>query len=100
MENRQTAMIVTIVAVVICGCPGLLSLCMGAMFAVISQIPNADIDVFGSSDPGTALGAGIGMVCAGVLFVAIPAAIGFFTLRKKPAAAGFANPNEPLPPAI
>jgi hypothetical protein len=84
MDKRNTSIIATVAATVLCGCPGLFSLCMGAMFAIVSQIPGADIDVFGSSDPTSALYTGIGALCGGLLLIAIPVAVGFFTLRKKP----------------
>ena len=84
MDKRTTGIVATVAAALLCGCPGLFSLCMGAMFAVISQVPGADIDVFGSSDPTSALYTGIGALCGGVLLIIVPVAVGFFTLRKKP----------------
>ncbi len=104
MKDRNTAIIATVVAAVLCGCPGLLSLCFGLMFAVVSQIPGADINIFNSNDPTTALASGIGMLCVGIVFVAIPIVVGFILLRKKPAAATSIvdvppPPDEPIPPA-
>ncbi len=80
--NRNTALIVTGVATLLCGCPGLLACFTGTMFAVISQIPGADIDMMGSSDPQSALAFGIGALCLGVIFVVIPIVVGFVTLRN------------------
>jgi hypothetical protein len=61
-------------------------------------VPGAEIDVFGNQDPRSALLAGLGSLCLGVLFVAIPVVVGFLTLRNRrpplPAV------DEPLPPAI
>ena len=82
--NRQTGIIATVVAAVLCGCPGLLGCFGGAITAGASQVPGAQIDVFGSSDPQTALLTGIGTVCVSLVLIAIPIAVGFFTLRKKP----------------
>ena len=98
MDKRTTGIVATIATALLCGCPGLFSLCFGAFFAVISQIPGADIDVFGSNDPAQALTTGLLMFCGGVLFVAIPVVVGVLMLRKKPAAAPVSD--EPLPPAI
>lgn len=98
MDKKTTGIIATVAAVLLCGCPGLSSLCIGALMAVTSQIPGAEIDIFGSSDPGSALGTGIGMFCGGVIFVAIPIVIGFLMLRKKPE--DTVGLDEPLPPAI
>lgn len=100
--NRKTAIILTIVAAVLCGCPGLFGMCLGAISAVASFIPGAQIDIFGSSDPSSALLWGIGSLCGGVIFVAIPVVLGLVTLRKKKgeaAAEPVLPPSEPLPPA-
>ena len=84
MNNRNTGMIATIAAAVLCGCPGLFALFWGSLAAVVSFMPGADINIGGSSDPRTALFSGLGTLCVGILFLAIPVAVGFFTLRKKP----------------
>jgi hypothetical protein len=98
MENRQAGIIATVVTALLCGCPGLFSICFGAIMAFVSFIPGADIDIGGSSDPMAALVSGLGALCIGVVFVAIPIAVGFFMLRKKPAESFVSD--EPLPPAI
>ena len=98
MDKRQTGIIATLVTVLLCGCPGLISLCMGAMFALISFVPNADIDVFGSQDPKSALTFGVGALCLGIVLVAIPAVLAYVTLRKKKTATPV-NFSEPIPPA-
>jgi hypothetical protein len=84
--NRNTAMIVTGATALLCGCPGLVSACMGLMFAVVSFVPGADIDMMGSSDPQSALTFGIGGLCVGLILIVIPVVVGFLTLRNKPAA--------------
>ena len=83
MENRKVAIIVTIIAVALCGCPGLIAVFWGLIAAIVSFVPNADINIGGSSDPTTALVTGLGSCCLGLVFIAIPIAVGFFTLRKK-----------------
>ena len=104
MDKRNTGIIATVAAALLCGCPGLASLCFGAMFAVTSQIPGAEIDMFGSNDPAQALNYGIGGICVGIVFVIIPIVVGFLMLRKKPGAAPVPSspppPDEPVPPAI
>ena len=77
MDKRTTGIIATLITVVVCGCPGLFALCMGAMFAVISFIPGADININGSSDPKDALTFGVVAICAGIIFVLIPTIVGF-----------------------
>jgi hypothetical protein len=98
MDKRTTGIVATIATALLCGCPGLFGLCFGAFFAVISQIPGADIDVYGSNDPTQALTTGLLMFCGGVLLVAIPVVVGVLMLRNKPAPPPVSD--EPLPPAI
>ena len=96
MDTKTKGIVSTIAAVVLCGCPGLFLCFFGAMSTFVSAIPGADIDVGGSSDPAAATAMGIGALCLSLIFIAIPIAVGFFTLRKKPEAV---ITNEPLPPA-
>jgi hypothetical protein len=81
--DRNTGLIVTIVTAVICGCPGMFSCFWGLLASVVSFIPGADIDIGGSSDPTAALFAGLGAACLGLVFIAIPVAVWFFTVRGK-----------------
>lgn len=96
MDTKTKGIVSTIAAVVLCGCPGLFLCFFGAMSTFVSAIPGADIDVGGSSDPAAATAMGIGALCLSLIFIAIPIAVGYFTLRKKPEAV---SSNEPLPPA-
>ena len=104
MDKRTTGIIATIVTALLCGCPGLFALCFGLISASASFIPGAEIDVFGSNDPQSALYMGIGALCLGILFVAIPVVVGVLTLRKRPEpASSLETPQpptteEPLPP--
>jgi hypothetical protein len=103
MDKRTTGIIVTLVAVLLCGCPGLFALCFGSLSAVVSFVPGADINIGGSSDPAAALTMGLVALCLGLLFVAIPVVVGFLTLRNRPSAATttppYQGPGDPLPPA-
>jgi len=94
-NNRNTGIIATIVAVVLCGCPGLFAFCWGSISALVSFVPGADINIGGSSDPTSALLAGLGSLCVGVLFIAVPVAVGYFMLRKKPEAVETSTPTPP-----
>lgn len=93
MNDRNRGMIALVAAVLLCGCPGLLAMCWGGMAAVISFIPGADINIGGSGDPAAALSSGLGALCLGILLLAIPVAVGFFALRRKPGSGG---PDLPL----
>lgn len=85
MEKRTVGIVATIVTALLCGCPGLFSLCWGLITASVSFMPGADINIGGSSDPTTAMITGLGACCGGILFIAIPIAVGFFMLRNKAA---------------
>jgi hypothetical protein len=98
MDKRTVGIIATLAAVLLCGCPGLLSVFMGALFAVVSFVPNANIDIGGSNDPQAALAFGSVALCLGIFFIIIPIVVGILTLRKKPAAVTTPVSNEPLPP--
>lgn len=96
MDQKTTGIILTVVSVLLCGCPGLGGLCFGAIMAVAGLVPGADIDIFGSSDPQSALITGVITLCVGILFIAIPVVVGYLTLRKKPEDSF----DEVIPPAI
>ena len=82
MEKRTGGLIATIVTILLCGCPGLFAACYGAMAAIASFIPDAEIDMFGSSDPTIALVTGGTAFCVGIIFIIIPVMVGFVTLRR------------------
>lgn len=98
MDKKQVGLIATIATALCCGCPGLFSICWGAIAAVASFVPDANIDIGGSNDPQTALFTGIASLCGGIIFLAIPIVVGVLTLRKKPEEA-VAVSSEPVPPA-
>ncbi|HAX71694.1 MAG TPA: hypothetical protein PK152_21005 [Anaerolineales bacterium] len=95
MNNKTTGIIATIAAVVLCACPGLFMCFFGSTSLMASMAPGADIDVMGSNDPASAATMGFVMLCMSFIFIAIPFAVGFFTLRKKP---DVIASDEPLPP--
>ena len=90
MNNKNTGLIATIAAVVLCGCPGLFMCLFGALTA-------AGRGTFNSSSMPPAVG--LVLICVALIFILIPVGVGFFTLRKKPEAAPAASNNDPLPPA-
>lgn len=97
MNNRNTGLIATIAAAVLCGCPGLFLCIFGAVTATGNMPYTTELN--GVSNSGVMPAAyGYGMLCVSLLFILIPVVIGVVTLRKKPAAAVPVS-NEPLPPA-
>ncbi len=100
MEKRTVGIVATVLTILLCGCPGLFALCWGAITVPATFMPNAQIDVFGSSDPNTAMMYGIGAFCLGVLAVAIPVVVGILTLRKPKTPPPAQFPSNPIPPAL
>ncbi|GAB4464625.1 MAG: hypothetical protein Kow0070_26550 [Anaerolineales bacterium] len=73
--NRNTGIIATIAAVVLCGCPGLF-LCL---FGAITATGNGTFN-----DQSLSPTVGVVLVCLSLILILIPVGVGFFTLRKKP----------------
>lgn len=76
MNNRNNAIIATVAATVLCGCPGLFVCLFGALTAAGQGTFNdAPLDPT------------VGFVLVGIslILLLIPAAVGVFTLRKKSA---------------
>jgi len=96
MNDRNTSLIATIAAVVLCGCPGLFGLCFGLTSLFASFVPGAEIDVFGSSDPQSAMAMGLTTLCISIIFIAIPIVVWSVTRRRE---AARLSDNEPFPPA-
>jgi len=100
VDKRSTGIIATVATVLLCGLPGLLSLCIGLVTAGVGFIPGAEIDMFGSNEPRSALFTGLGLLCLGVIGVAIPVAVGIVTLRKRSVPEPEPLSDEPIPPPI
>jgi hypothetical protein len=96
MDKRTTGIVLTVVSVLLCGCPGLVGLCGGLMFAAVSFVPGADIDIVGRNDPRSAFITGVIGLCLGIILIAIPVVVGYLTLGRKQET----NFNEPIPPAL
>lgn len=85
MNNKNTGIIATVAAALLCGCPGLFLCIFGAVTATGSMPYNTEVNGVSSSGilPSSY---GFAMLCFALLFILIPVGVGFFTLRKKPAA--------------
>jgi membrane protein implicated in regulation of membrane protease activity len=98
-EKKTGAIIGTVVAIALCGLPGLCLLCPGgiAVLAGWANYSNVGFDL----QPGY----GAIFLCLSVIFIAIAVVVPILTLRKKKPApeAALAEdvlpPQEPLPPA-
>jgi len=96
MNNRTAAVIITIVAVLLCACPGLAAFCWG----LASFVDYAGGFGIFATNQNTYLSYIFGGVCGGVVLILIAAVVSFLVLRKKKEAPLPPSPDEPLPPAI
>lgn len=88
--NRTTAIILTLAAILLCGCPGLMS-CVVSVYAFtltpqnmiqLMQANGFDVTTIGSPD--TALWFGrLAWGVIALILIAIPVIVGLITLRKK-----------------
>ena len=91
-KSKTGAIIGTIVAALLCGCPGL-GLCLFGVYAATGAMPDF-YSGYGKM-PGWI---GFVALCLSLVFIAIPIVVGVLTLRKKPAPMPEPTPVEPLPP--
>lgn len=84
MNNRTTGIIVTVIAVLLFGCPGLICLCSGVTAAIFGLSGDPYYYAGLDANPGSVLISGLSIICLSVILIAIPVLVGFFTLRRKP----------------
>jgi hypothetical protein len=97
--SRNTNMIATLVATVLCGCPGLFGLCFGISYLFAGFTPGAEINIFGNTSPDSATGMGVVFLCVSLIALAMPLIIWFATRRKGTIARLEQDRDEPIPPA-
>jgi hypothetical protein len=100
MKNRTTAIVLTVLAILLCGCPGI-ALCLAGIFTIAGLMPYT-ATLNGSSTSGTApTWLGFVGLCLAIIFIAIAVVVPVLTLRKKKdeVAVEGLPPQEPLPPA-
>jgi hypothetical protein len=98
--NRTVSIAVTVITALCCGCMALMSCIFGGMIA--GGVPfNQELNGVSSVQTYPPM-VGYSLICVSVILLIIPIAVGFFTLRNKPAAAVSPvaqNYNGPIPPA-
>ena len=101
MEKKTVGIIATIVAVFLCGCPGLCLFLFGAIAATGRMPYTSDFPYTSNfSNPySETVPSYLGFIglCLALIFIAVPIVVGVLTLRNKPEKV--ASFNEPLPPA-
>jgi hypothetical protein len=93
--NRTTAIVITVVSALLCACPGLALIALGAMAAFGSQVPEVMAQNTNTPEE-VLLGSGM-FICFGAVLILIPVIVGVLSIR-------FAKPSEPrvdgpIPPA-
>ncbi|MCX6070879.1 MAG: hypothetical protein NTU91_08490 [Chloroflexi bacterium] len=93
MDKRTLGIILTVVTVLFCGCPGLFICLFGGLTA--AGLGTYTTDVLGTTGVGELpTGSGYGMLCGGLILIAIPIVIGVVMLRKPKAV----PPTDIVPP--
>jgi hypothetical protein len=97
--NRTVGIVLTIITVLCCACPGLAFCFAGA--AVAAGVPVTTTLGGVSSSQSYPPMYGIALICLSVILILIPIAVGFFTLRNKPAPvqSPMIPPDQQVPPA-
>jgi uncharacterized membrane protein len=93
-ENKTWAIVGTVAAILLCGCPGL-TLCVFGIWAATGTMTDFNYGY-------TPSWIGFAMLCVAIIFVAIAVVVPILLLRKKKPAAPSVEvlpPQEPLPPA-
>jgi hypothetical protein len=94
MMTKTTAIVITVVTALLCGCPGLALAALGVMAAFGSQVPEVMAQNTGTPQEAL-LGAGI-FICFGGILILVPVIVGVLSIRyAKPSEPGI---NEPMPP--
>lgn len=97
MKDRTLAVIITVVVILLCGCPGLAFLCFGITDFIDHYTLNSYI--FGIYSQTAANFWGVLGICGGIFFIAIAVVVSILVLRRKNSTPP-PPPNEPIPPTI
>ncbi len=102
MKDRTLAVIITVLVVILCGCPGLLFLCNG-LLALVEIISNYQVQIigYGYNAPYWLAAS----ACVGIVAILVTVLVSYFVLRQRketppPPSQPPIPPEEPLPPTI
>ena len=80
--NQKTGLILTIVTLILCGLPGMLTILGGIFVAGFGFLADkAQLKLDTNLDKLSVIGSGLGGVCLGLILIAIPIATWFWTKR-------------------
>jgi hypothetical protein len=94
MDKKTVGIVLTVISVLLCGCPGLFFCLFGV--GVLTGIGTWTTNDQVGSIPSNY---GLPILCVGALFIIIPFIVGFFLLRKKKEPLT-PSTGEPTPPAV
>ncbi len=95
MKDRTLAVIITVLVVILCGCPGLLFLCNG-LFALIEILTNYQVQLvgYGYNAPYWLAAS----ACVGIVAIVITVLVSYFVLRQRGETPPPPPPTTPQPP--
>ena len=98
--NRTWAIVGTVLAILLCGCPGL-TMCLFGVVLAFGKVPDTSYN-FGNSGVVPSW-VGFSLLCVALIFIAIAVVVPILLLRKKKPASAAATidvfpPQAPLPP--
>ena len=89
MENKNLAIAITIATILLCGLPGLMSLCIGVLVAVDGPFPE---------EPRAEWILSFSLLCTGVFFLILPIIASILTFRRRTPGKSNLPQDEPIPP--
>lgn len=96
-KSKTGAIIGTLAAVLLCGCPGLFLCLFGALTAL--GLGTGNLDLGGYSSSGALPGwVGFVLICVSLILILIPVVVGITTLREKKPKTPPVDTNDPVPP--
>ena len=83
--KQKTGLVLTIVALVLCGLPGVVSTWGGILITTFGLLADkAQLKLDTNLDQSSVIGTGLGGICLGLLLVAIPILIWLWIKRQQP----------------
>ena len=99
MDNRPLGPAAAILVTLLCGLPGLFMVCLGTIAIPASFYGSSDVNLFGNTNPKSALLAGIAVLALGIISVLVSAALVIRYIQRGPEAHAL-DRLEPYDPEI
>jgi hypothetical protein len=92
--DRTTGIIITIISIFLCACPGLAALAIGFV-TTLGGFPGMAPP---GLDPGAAVAGGLVLICIGLIGLLVPVLVAILTLRSPRRTPPTSDPDQPIPP--